>query len=69
MLKVSRHFDTAMKLMVGMTETFAEWEVKKDKSNWPWYNQPPEHSKESVIRRCIQIRQELLQVMKELRKL
>lgn len=27
---------------------------------------PPEHSKESIKRRCVQIRQELLMVMKEL---
>ena len=69
MLKVSRHFETAVKLMTGINETFVEWDEKKEKDRWPWYNQPPEHSKESVIRRCIQIRQELLQVMKELRNL
>lgn len=69
MLKVSRHFSTAVKLMTGIDETFQEWDEKKEKDRWPWYNQPPEHSKESVIRRCVQIRQELLQVMKELRKL
>lgn len=30
-------------------------------------NIPPEHSKESIKRRCVQIRQELLMVMKELK--
>lgn len=69
MLKISRHFDTAWKLMVGIGETFTEWNDEKKDERWPWFGQAPEHSKESVIRRCIQIRQELLQVMKELKSL
>ena len=69
MLKVKRHYETAFYLMTGITETFSEWEKEKKDSRWPYCGAAPEHSKESVIRRCIQIRQELLQVMKELQKL
>ena len=64
---IKRHFETAKLLFDGVEESMATW--TKDNEGWHYrYINPPEHSKESVIRRCVQIRQELLQVMKELQK-
>ena len=54
------HLDTAELLMKGVQESVT---VKPDH----WNIIPPEHSSESIIRRCVQIRQELLQVIKKLR--
>lgn len=53
------HLNTAELLLSGIKESFI---VEKDK----WGLIPPEHSKESIKRRCVQARQELLMVMKEL---
>ena len=69
MNKVNLHLNIANLLMESIAGTALEWSDKKEKTNAPWINQPPEHSKESVIRRCVQVRQELLMVMKELRKM
>lgn len=64
---IKRHFDTAKLLMEGVEESMSTW--TKDNKGWKYrYINPPENSKESVIRRLVQIRQELLQVMKELQK-
>lgn len=51
------HFKTALLLMQGLQESM---KVKPDK----WNNVPPEHSAESIKRRLVQVRQELLQVAK-----
>ena len=67
MKKIDLHLNTAYLLMEGISETALEWD-KKDPS-YHYYSQPREHSKESMIRRCVQARQELLQVIKELRKI
>ena len=64
---IKRHFDTAKLLMEGVEESMSTW--TKDNEGWKYrYINPPENSKESVIRRLVQVRQELLQVMKELQK-
>lgn len=54
------HLDTAILLMSGVKESLS---VKPDY----WGIIPPEHSAESIYRRCVQARQELLQVQKALR--
>ena len=66
MNKLVTHFKIANLLMGTISETMDKWSSKKT-DLFPYYGMPPEHSKESVIRRCIQVRQELLQVIKELR--
>jgi hypothetical protein len=56
----ARHLDTAILLMEGVKESLS---AEPDK----WGCIPPEHSRESIHRRCVQARQELLQVQKALR--
>jgi hypothetical protein len=51
------HLNTAILLMKGIQESM---EVKPDQ----WGCIPREHSPASIKRRCVQIRQELLQVEK-----
>ena len=53
------HFQTAELLLSGVKES-----LRAEKDRWGII--PPEHSKESIKRRCIQARQELLMVIKEL---
>lgn len=60
--KAIRHIDTAVLLAEGLSE--AKDEILKE--HYVLYSSPPEYSKESIKRRCIQIRQELLMVIKEL---
>ena len=57
------HLDTAELLMKGVKESL---NVPLEKA-YGYEIVPPEHSDESIIRRCVQIRQELLQVIKKLR--
>lgn len=52
-------FTTAQLLLAGVEESMG---VEPDK----WGVIPPEHSKASMIRRCVQARQEILQVQKAL---
>lgn len=62
---VNRHFQTAKLLIEGVEETMATWDTERlDRGWYSFINYATENSKESVIRRCVQIRQELLQVMK-----
>ena len=68
MNKINLHLNIANLLLESIAETSLEWK-KSDNKKYPYVGQPPEHSRESVIRRCIQVRQELLHVVKELRKL
>lgn len=56
---VKNHFTTAQLLLTGVEESMG---VEPDK----WGIIPPEHSKASMIRRCVQARQEILQVQKAL---
>lgn len=56
---VKNHFTTAQLLLAGVEESMG---VEPDK----WGIIPPEHSKASMIRRCVQARQEILQVQKAL---
>lgn len=56
---VKNHFTTAQLLLAGVEESMG---VEPDK----WGIIPPEHSKASIIRRCVQVRQEILQVQKAL---
>ena len=58
------HLDTAELLMKGIQESI---KVDPTRSYGAYDIIPQEHSDESIIRRCIQIRQELLQVIKKLR--
>lgn len=60
------HLKTAELLIKGVRESI---EVTGSFYEGKWYGNeiPPEHSDESIVRRCIQIRQELLQVQKKLR--
>ena len=64
--KVVRHFQTAKLLMEGVEESMATWGDRFDEGWYSYYN-GTENSKESVVRRLIQIRQELLQVIKEMK--
>lgn len=65
---VRLHMNTATYLMESLKESMLaepdKWELLVGD---PMYSYPPEHSDESIIRRCVQIRQELLQVIKKLR--
>ena len=54
-----RHLDTAILLMEGVKESLS---AEPDK----WGCIPSEHSRESIHRRCVQARQERLQVQKAL---
>lgn len=66
--KVKKHLQTAKLLMEGIEESMATWDKERVGKGWFSYvNSETEHSRESVIRRCVQIRQELLQVMKGLK--
>lgn len=56
----ARHLDTAILLMEGVKESLS---AEPDE----WGCIPPEHSRESIHRRYVQARQELLQVQKALR--
>ncbi len=55
-----RHLDTAILLMSGVKESLS---AELDQ----WGVIPLEHSRESIHCRCVQARQELLQVQKALR--
>ena len=68
MNKINLHLNIANLLMESIAETSEVWS-KSDDKRYPYVGQPPEYSKESVIRKCIQIRQEMLLVMKEIQKL
>jgi len=61
-----RHLETAKLLMCGVLDS-ADYIWSKTRSGEMYPDVPPEHSKESIKRRCVQIRQELLMVMKELK--
>lgn len=64
---VEKHFQTAKLLMEGIEESMATWDKDRvAKVGYSYANSETEHSRESVIRGCVQIRQELLQVMKGL---
>ena len=58
--EITLHLETAEKLLEGIRETLT---VLK-KNSWI----PPEHSCASIKRRVVQIRQELLQVLRELER-
>ena len=63
---IERHLQTARLLLDGIDESMSTW--TKENESWHYsYINPAENSRESVIRRCIQIRQELLQVIKGLK--
>ena len=65
--KIEKHLQTAKLLMDGIEESMSTWNKERTDKGWYSYvSSKPEHSRESVIRRCVQIRQELLQVMKGL---
>ena len=63
--KARRHLETAKMLMNGVSDS-ADYIWSKTRAGEMYPDIPPEHSKESIKRRCVQIRQELLMVMKEL---
>lgn len=56
---MKNHLYTAQLLLAGIEESAG---VEPDE----YGDVPPEHSKESMIRRCVQVRQEILQVQKAL---
>lgn len=63
---IERHLQTARLLLDGIDESIGTW--TKENEAWQYsYINPAENSRESVIRRCVQIRQELLQVIKGLK--
>lgn len=63
--KARQHLDTAKLLLQGVSDSADEiW--RKTRAGEMYPDVAPEHSRESIKRRCIQIRQELLMVMKEL---
>ena len=61
-----QHLETAKLLMEGVSDS-ADYIWSKTRAGEMYPYVPPEHSKESIKRRCVQIRQELLMVMKELK--
>lgn len=61
-----QHLETAKLLMEGVSDS-ADYICNKTRTGEMYPDIPPEHSKESIKRRCVQIRQELLMVMKELK--
>ena len=66
--EVRLHFNTALYLMESLKESMTQDpEVYQSVVGYTHHYYNPEHSDESIIRRCIQIRQELLQVIKKLR--
>ena len=65
--KLRLHLNTAFYLMEGLKESMAVDPIISKYGSNTYYDYPREHSDESVIRRCVQLRQELLQVMKILR--
>ena len=68
MNKMERHLQTAKLLMEGIEESIQTWDKERTAKGWYAYaSYATEHSKESVARRLIQTRQELLQVIKELK--
>ena len=65
--EIKRHLQTAKLLMEGIEESMTTWSKERvDKGWYSYVSTETEHSKESVVRRLIQTRQELLQVLKEL---
>ena len=68
MKKIERHLQTAKLLREGVEESIQTWDKERTAKGWYAYaNSATEHSKVSVVRRLIQTRQELLQVIKELK--
>ncbi len=63
---VDLHFKTACALLQGISESIEVLEDAKTSAGNP--EVPPEHSPESVMRRLIQARQELLVVEKSFQK-
>lgn len=61
-----QHLETAKLLMEGVSDS-VNYIWSKTRAGEMYADVPPEHSKESIKRRCVQIRQELLMVMKELK--
>lgn len=61
------HINTADLLIDGIKESLNERGSKFEHQGITYTIVPPEHSRESIIRRCVQARQELLQVIKKLR--
>lgn len=60
------HLETAKLLILGVSDSVDYiWGHTRADEMYP--DIPPEHSKESIKRRCVQIRQELLMVMKGLK--
>lgn len=60
------HLETAKLLILGVSDSADYiWSMTRTGEMYP--DIPPEHSKESIKRRCVQIRQELLMVMKGLK--
>ena len=64
---VRMHFNTAIYLMESLKESMAANPEKIEYVTYTSESFKPEDSDESIIRRCVQIRQELLQVMKGLK--
>ena len=60
------HLETAKLLILGVSDS-ADYIWSKTRAGEMYPDIPPEHSKESIKRRCVQIRQELLMVMKGLK--
>lgn len=61
-----QHLETAQLLMEGVSDS-VDYIWSKTRAGEMYTDVPPEHSKESIKRRCVQIRQELLMVMNELK--
>ena len=65
---ITRHMQTAKLMIDGAEESMATWgkEPRENSFRYGYITSDPVHSKESVVRRLIQARQELLQVIREL---
>lgn len=65
---IARHIQIAKLLIDGVEETMATWGEPRGDGWYGYISSDPVNSKESVVRRLIQTRQELLQVIRELQK-
>lgn len=65
---IMRHMQTAKLMIDGAEESMATWgkEPREDRFRYGYITSDSVHSKESVVRRLVQARQELLQVIREL---
>ena len=69
MTDIANHMQLAKLLIDGADESMQTWDKERIEKGWYGYIcSDPVHSKESVVRRLVQARQELSQVIRVLNK-